>query len=92
MHSMHMSGFHIWWIFPLVMIFFCLFMMRKGRSPFGCRFRTRWNNMSGTWPSDSAQDILEKRFVWGEIDRKEYEEKKKILEEEQKTHDESGDD
>jgi putative membrane protein len=63
-----------WWIFPLVMIIFCIFFMRRGCGRMMCGFGDR------TYFGDSAMDILNKRYSKGEIDQKEYEEKKKNLE------------
>jgi uncharacterized membrane protein len=69
-----------WWILPLVMIAFCFFIMR------GRRFcMTGWStSRSGTStvslaPSDSAREILDKRYVLGEISKEEYQEKRKEL-------------
>jgi uncharacterized membrane protein len=60
-----------WWIFPIVIIVLCLFMMRGGM---GCM---RGRHRSGS--SDSAVEILNKRYVLGEIDKKEYDEKKRTI-------------
>jgi uncharacterized membrane protein len=61
-----------WWIFPLVMIFFCFFFMRRGCSRWMCGFGD-----SGT--GESAMDILNKRYAKGDIDQGEYEEMKSKL-------------
>ena len=62
-----------WWVFPLAMFIFCFFFMRKG---FGRRM-CRWS--SGYGFGESALDVLNKRYAKGEIDKNEYEEKKKDL-------------
>jgi putative membrane protein len=56
-----------WWIFPLVMIVLCFLFMRI----------CGWS--SGLGFGESAIDILNKRYAKGEIDKKEYEEKKREL-------------
>ena len=63
-----------WWIFPLVMIVLCLLFMR---GCMGGRRMCGWS--SGAGFGESAIDILNKRYAKGEIDQKEYEEKKREL-------------
>ena len=63
-----------WWIFPAVMIILCFFFMRGCRATKLCGFG-RYSSSE-----DSALRILRKRFATGEIDEREFEEKKKVLE------------
>ena len=71
-----MTGFEFcggyWWIIPLVMIFFCFVFMRRGCSRWMCGF-------ADSRFGESAMDILNKRYATGEIDQKEYEERKRTL-------------
>ena len=69
-----------WWIFPVVMIVLCFFMVR------GRRFcMTGWSTYRSATtsraiaPSDSAREILDKRYVLGEINKEEYEEKRRDI-------------
>ena len=69
-----------WWIVPLVMVAFCFFIMR------GRRFcMTGWStsrngsSMDSLVHSDSAREILDKRYVLGEISKEEYQEKRKNI-------------
>jgi putative membrane protein len=64
-----------WWLFPLVMIILCFLFMRRGCSRWMCGF----GDMNGT--EESAINILNKRYAKGEIDQREYEEKKRGLRE-----------
>ena len=74
------EAFGWWWIFPFAMIVLCVFMMR-GRT--GCM--TGWSTCgsatttSAISPSDSAREILDKRYALGEINKEEYEEKRKDI-------------
>lgn len=75
-------GFEWWWVIPIVMVIMmilCFFMMRRGMS---CIMCGPSSNTSGPfWKSgtESARDILDKRYARGEIGREEYEEKKSDL-------------
>ena len=66
------SGY--WWILPIVMIIFCYFFMRGCGATRLCGF----NRNSSS--EDTALHILRKRFATGELDEKEFKEKKKVLE------------
>ena len=75
-------GAGLWWIFPLVMIgmmFFCFFMMRGRMGSMICRpdFRNPCSHSENA--ADSALDILNKRYARGEMDKEEYEVKKKVI-------------
>jgi uncharacterized membrane protein len=60
------------------MIALCFFMMRGRKGSMMCGFGSRDTNHHIN-ASDSAKEILEKRFALGELDQKEYEEKKNLL-------------
>ncbi len=68
-----------WWIFPLVMIALCFFVMRgrKGSMMRGCGSHDADSHRKNA--SDSAMDTLDKRYALGEIDKEEYEERKRTL-------------
>ena len=71
-----------WWIFPLVMIVLCFFMVRGRRWPMMFGFGSRWADWDRSWTRDSAKDILDRRYASGEINRSEYEEMRKVLDDE----------
>ncbi len=67
-------GTPLWWIFPIIMIIFCFFMMR------GCMGGMRFfKGNSHIEPTYSALEILGKRYASGEIDKDEYEQMKRDL-------------
>ena len=78
-----MSGHEIlagyWWIFPLAMIIFCIFFGKKGCGETAYGYRPRKAGATYRDPAGSSLEILDKRFAQGEIDRIEYEEKKKDI-------------
>ncbi len=66
------NGFQWWWIIPIAMMILCFVMMRRHG---GCV-------MGGSRPypkAGSAREILDKRYVLGEIGKEEYEEKKRDI-------------
>jgi uncharacterized membrane protein len=68
-----------WWIIPLVMMIFCFFMMRGRSGSSICGFGSHKEDNNFISDSNSAMEILEKRYALGKIEREEYEEKKKEL-------------
>jgi len=74
-HAMPMPFFG--WIFPfmffVMIICVIFFMMRKGGM--GCM----WHNRMMDKPSESALEILDKRYAKGEIDKQEYDDKKAAI-------------
>lgn len=72
-------SFSYWWLFPLVMIILCFLMMRSQRGKMICGFGSRKRNDHKISDFNSAIDVLDKRYALGEIDQKEYEEKKGVI-------------
>ena len=79
MYGAEFFDFSLWWIFPLVMIVLCFFMMRGRRGSMMCGFGSHGVDNDRAQPSGSAKAILDRRYAQGEIDRKEYEEKGEAL-------------
>ena len=57
----------------------CFFLMKGRRGTTMCGFGSGNTDQSDIDGSDSAKGILDKRFALGEINKEEYEEKKRIL-------------
>lgn len=77
MFGIENSAFELWWIMPIIMLIFCaLFMCRGG---LGCMMGGRGRGAGHSGRTDNALDILDKRYASSEIDRDEYEEKKRDL-------------
>ena len=79
MYAAEFSYGSLWWLFPLLMIAFCFFIMRGRKNTVMCGFGSHKEDKPGIQASDSAKDILDKRFALGEINRDEYEDKKQLL-------------
>ena len=80
MYNSELCAFSFWWIVPLIMmIAMCFFMMRGRRGSMMCGFGFRDKDRHNIGTSDSATEILDKRYASGEIDKEEYEEKKRTL-------------
>jgi uncharacterized membrane protein len=79
MFAAEVSDSSMWWLFPLVMIVLCFLMVRGWKGSMMCGFGSGDENGHRKNISDSAKDILDKRYAGGEIDKEEYEEKNRIL-------------
>ena len=79
MFGSELCAFSFWWIVPIVMMILCFLMMRGRRgtmmSGFGCCGSDRHQTQS----EPSARDILDRRYASGDIDKAEYEEKKRTI-------------
>jgi uncharacterized membrane protein len=67
-----------WWVFPLILMVLCCFGMRR-RGAGMCGFHSRGTDTLDIHSTDSAIDILDKRYALGEIPREEYEERKRTI-------------
>lgn len=79
MYGSELCSFSWWWIVPIIMMILCFFMMRRRRGSMMCGFGSRVVAGQQTEVAGSAKDILDKRYASGEINKDEYEEKKRAL-------------
>ena len=63
-------GMGWWWIIGLIIVIAVVWMIVKGMNQ---------NNSASQSPGKSALDILKERYAKGEIDKQEFEERKKDL-------------
>lgn len=68
-----------WWVLPLLLMILCCLGWRGRRKSGICGFRSWGTDSRDILPTDSAIDILDKRYAHGEIGRKEYEERKRSI-------------
>jgi uncharacterized membrane protein len=68
-----------WWVWPVLMVAMCFFMMRRWKGPMMCGFGHQRRHRPQFNSSDSASDILDKRYAACDIDQSEYEERKRKL-------------
>jgi len=79
MYGSELTCTSFWWIVPLVMMFMCFLMMRKRWGSRMCGFGSRDVGNYQAKGSDTAKEILDKRYAAGEINKDEYEEIKKTI-------------
>lgn len=79
MYGTNFFNFPLWWICPILMMVVCFFMMRRRGGNMMCGFGPREKDGYHINPSESATDILDKRYALGEIDKEEYDNKKRTL-------------
>ncbi len=72
MYGSEFFNFSLWWVCPIFMIALCFFMMRGRRGSMMCGFGSRDTDGQQISASDTALDILEKRYASGEKDKEEY--------------------
>jgi uncharacterized membrane protein len=68
-----------WWVFLLILMILCCVGMKGRRGSGICGFRSWGTDTGDIHPTDSAIDILDKRYALGEISREEYEERKRTI-------------
>jgi putative membrane protein len=75
------AGLELWWILPVAMIVLCVFMIRGRMGCMTCWPSSRRStDTHAIGSSESAEEILDKRYALGEISKEEYEDKRKDIE------------
>ena len=78
MFGEEVCDFSFWWVFPILMMVLYLFIMSRSKNPMMCGFVSCHADNQKISASESAIDILDNRYSSGEIDKDEYEERKRI--------------
>jgi len=79
MNGSELTCTSFWWVIPLGMMILCFLMMRKRRGSMMCCSGARDTGNYQSKDSDTAEEILDKRYASGEIGKDEYEEIKKTI-------------
>ena len=79
MYVSELCGISLWWIVPIIVMILCFFMMRGRRGSMMCGFGSRTINCHKAEVAESVREILDRRYASGEINKDEYEEKKRTL-------------
>jgi len=79
MFASEFSSASLCWIFPILMIALCFFMIRRRKGSMMCRFGSHDTNIHQFSASDSTIDILNKRYALGDISKEVYEERTRTL-------------
>ncbi len=74
-----LSCFSFWWVIPIFLMIMCFFMMRSRRGSMICGFGSRNIGDDQTMDSNTAMEILNKRYALGQINKDEYQEIKRSL-------------
>ncbi len=67
------------WVVFLILVFLCCVGMKGRRGSRACGFPFWGTDKRGIHSTDSAIEILDKRYALGELTREEYEERKKDI-------------
>jgi uncharacterized membrane protein len=79
MYGSELCASSFWWIVPIVMMILCFFIMRGRRGAMMSGFGRCGRNWQQARDTESSMDILDRCYASGDIDKTEYEEKKRTL-------------
>ena len=79
MYGSEFAWYSFWWIVPVFMMILCCFMMRGRRGSMMCGFSPSNFRTVQDRRSYSALEILDRWYASGEIEKEEYEARKRTL-------------